>query len=549
MKRLGSAIALCIAVLWSPLSPAALVAELDRTEVRLGDSLTLTLRATDKEDFSNLKLTALQRDFAINSSKRNSSFSMVNGKTEFVSELELVLSPRRPGQLRIPSLHLDGSLSKPIIVRVADYQDSAETQDNVFVEVEVDRESVYVQAQLIFSFRVYRAIQVDELRLSPLELPGVVVESLGDNTYQRQHNGKTYLVTELKYALFPQQSGDLLIPSLSFSGRERSSRLSLSTVRLRTRELAVEVKPIPANYPDATWLPSQQVDIDETWSVAPASLGLGDSVTRTITLTAQGISGNQLPAVELENTPGLKVYQDQPKSESLTDERGIKGLAISSAALLLVAAGDYQLRPVRIPWWDTQSDQLRFAELPARELSIAPAPINQLGGSGNEDVATAGGTADRSAILAQQTRPIWFWATLLCGAGWALTTLLLWRRRLPGAPMPTAELPLNTSEKQLFRELKSAAKASDNSILRTALLAWGQTYFASPQRNSLAELSRQIDDEAVKEELALLEQSLFAAGASHWQGTKLIELLTLWRKQHHIKSAGTGPAPLPPLYG
>jgi hypothetical protein len=353
MKRLGSAVALCIAALWSPLLSAALLAEVDRSEVQLGESLTLTLRATDKEDFSNLKLAPLQRNFSIHSSKRNSSYTVANGRTEYVSELELVLSPRRHGAIQIPALHLEGSLSKPITVKVSEANDSPQAQDTVFVEVEVDSDSVYVQAQLIYSFRVYRSVQVDELRLSPLEVPGVVVESLGDNSFQRQLNGKNYLVTELKYALFPQKSGTLTIPSLSFSGRERTTRLSMATVRLRTQELSVTVKPIPASYPDAAWLPSKQLDIDEIWSVAPDSLSLGESVTRTITLTAQGISGTQLPSLELEATAGIKVYQDQPKAQSLTDERGTKGLAVSSAALLVVAAGDYQLPAVRIPWWYT----------------------------------------------------------------------------------------------------------------------------------------------------------------------------------------------------
>jgi hypothetical protein len=549
MKRLGSALALCMLALWPSLLRAELIAELDRTQANMGDSLTLTLRATDNENFRGIDLAPLQQNFAVSNPKRSSRMSSINGKTEFLSELELTISPRRPGKLQIPALHLDGSLSNVISLQVNASQSRTATEENVFVEVEADRESVYVQAQLIFSFRVYRAMQVTELRLSPLELPGVVIESLGDNSFQRTVNGKTYLVSELKYALFPQQSGVLNIPSLEFSGRGRATRLSLSLIRLRTEELTVQVKPIPASFPDASWLPSRRLDIEDNWSVDPASLGLGDSATRTITLTAQGISGNQLPSVELEATAGLKVYQDQPTSQNLTDENGVNGLGISSAALLIVAPGDYQLQPVRIPWWDTEGDELRYAELPARMLSISPAAIdhnittdNALGSAG-DNVAASGSSQASTGVS------VWHWMTLLCGLGWLVTTLVLWQRR-PGTQQPTvAETAENANEKQMFGKLKSAATGSDNQALRSAVLLWAQAYFAAPHYQSLTEIGSAIADQAVQQELGLMEQSLFSAHGTGWQGTKLVEQLARWRAQHKNSNAAPRQAPLPALYG
>ena len=541
MKRFGSALALLIVCLWPSLARAELLAELDRTHAKLGDSLTLTLRATDKENFRSLDLSQLQRDFVIGSRQRNTSFSYINGKSELVTELVLTLFARRAGTLQIPPLHLDGSISKAITVQIKLPEIAGQSGEDIFIEVDVDKDSVYVQAQLIFTFRVFRSVQVDDLRLTPLDLPGVVIEELGNQNFQRSINGKTYLVTELKYALFPQKSGALQIPALTFSGLQRSTRLRRNRVSLRTEALAVQVKPIPASYPDAAWLPAHNISIEDNWSVPPEQLKLGDSVTRTITMTALGISGNQLPSIDLTPIDGLKVYQDQARSESLTDESGVKGLGISSAALLFISAGEFQLQAVRIPWWDTGSDQLRYAELPAQHLSIAPAVLSGNAAAPNEDRATA----EPATTTAKPIALVWFWTTVLCAFGWAVTAILYWR----GRPQPTPTgTPRSSNEKQLFTQLQAAA-GTDQRSLRAALLDWGQVRFDKPHKQSLVDLCSAIDDPPVAEQIALLEQSRFAANAAACDGIKLLAELKRWRQQADKRDRTANRQALPPLYG
>lgn len=544
MKQLGSALALLIFCLWPSLLKAELIAELDRTHANLGDSLTLTLRATDKENFRSIDLRRLQQDFVIDSSQSNTSFSHRNGKSELITELVLTLFARREGTLQIPPLHVDGSISKALTVQINIPELTAQAGENIFIEVEVDSNSVYVQAQLIFTFRVFRSVQLDDLRLTPLDLPGVVMEELGNQNFQRSINGKTYLVTELKYALFPQKSGAMQIPSLAFSGRQRSTRLSTSRISLRTEALTVQVKPIPASYPDATWLPARKVSIEDNWSVPIEQLKLGDSVTRTITMTALGISGNQLPSIDLTAEDGLKVYQDQARSESLSDESGVKGLGISSAALLFISAGDFKLQTVRIPWWDTGTDQLRYAELPAQPLSILPAAV-----SGNTGASTV--QQERPAAIepivsaAKPMALIWFWTTLLCAFGWATTTIVYWRRRPRPRPAPT---PRSSNEKQLFAKLQAAAD-TENQDLRSALVDWGQVRFDGRQLLTLADICSAIDDRSVTEQIALLEQSRFAANSVNYDAAKLLAELKRWRKLADSLNGTENQLALPPLYG
>ena len=545
MQRIGSALALLVLCLWPASSWAELIAELDRTHANLGDSLTLTLRATDKEDFRSIDLSQLQPDFVIDSSRHNTNFSRINGKNELVTELVLTLFARREGALQIPALHLDGSISNAITVQINTPKNIGQAGENIFVEVEVDSDSVYVQAQLIFSFRVYRSVQVDDLRLTPLDLPGVVIEELGNHNFQRSINGKTYLVTELKYALFPQKSGVLRIPALSFNGRRRSTQLSTSRISLRTEALSVQVKPIPAGYPDAAWLPAANIGIEDNWSVPTRELKLGDSVTRTITMTALGITGNQLPSIDLTPHNGLKVYQDQARSENFTDESGVTGLGISSAALLFVSAGDFQLQAVRIPWWDTTTDQLRYAVLPAQHLSIVPAAID-----GNSAISGQGRSApaapEVNATTAKPVALVWFWTTVLGAMGWAATGILYWRRRPRKTPTVS---PQSSNEKQLFAKLQAVAADTDNRALRFALVEWGQVRFDSPRRLLLADICSAIADPSVAEQIAMLEQSRFAASASPYDAKKLLAELQRWRKQNDRAGSAANRQALPPLYG
>jgi hypothetical protein len=553
MKTFGRfLLVLCLAG-WHASVFAAVTASVDRSVLTVDDSLTLTLSATAGEDIDAADLGALARDFTVAGTSRSTRYSIVNGQSESSSELMITLYPRRSGDLQIPSLDVDGSRTRPLAIRVEENPTDLDSNVDVFVETEVDSKNVYVQAQILHTFRIYQAVTLDDRGRSQLEIPDAIVEELEPVTFQRNVNGRTYLVTEIRHAIFPQKSGELTIPSITFSGRERSSRRSFLSLgnsgdllRRRGEEINIKVKPIPAAFPDAQWLPARSLALEDNWSLEPDKLAIGASTTRTVTLTAEGVNGSQLPRLSPPPVDGIRVYPDQPRSENIKSESGLTGLGINSAALLVTAPGDYTLPAVRIPWWDTRTDKLRFAEIPERRFSVVatsvPAQPTAATGSGDGDIA-----ARQSALPA--TASVWFWSTLAALLGWMLTVLWLWRRQ--GAarrPDNAADRSPDSRESKLFKEVIACCRKNRASDSRAALQRWGRQAFHCAAPPGMNELGRWIEDDTIAAQLSELESALYSDSSGEWSGAQLADALQSWRKQAHRRDGDRAASALPPLY-
>jgi len=318
-------------------------------------------------------------------------------------------------------------------------------------------------------------------------------------------------------------------------------------VRRRTPELTLKVKPIPAAWPDATWLPARQVDIEDIWSTAPDMMNLGSSVTRTITLKAEGLKGNQLPAINLESVPGIRSYPDQAKADTLTDDQGVSGLGVSSAAMLVTAAGDYTLPAIRVPWWDTEADQLRYAEIPAYPFSVE-APVSAIAPKAQSLAMSPGADSPGSTQLQFQTGlwTTWFWTTIFASCGWALTLAWFWRRQPALRQQETLQTTL--SEADSFKKIARACAANNADACRQAIQQWSQARFDSQRRLSINEVAAAVAQSELQDLLKELDAALYGAKPGEWRGGPLFASLKAWRKQAPRQRPGK-PAALPPLYG
>lgn len=547
MKRLGKFLIMILSV-WASWAGAAVTASVDRVRIAESDSFQLTVRGTAGEPVSETDLDPLRRDFDVVSTSTASKLSIVNGRTERSTDLNVVMLPRRTGNLVIPPLSVGNQRTREIVIEVVDAPSDLDSARDVFVEAVVDHSSVYVQSQILHTFRVYEAIDLVDRGRSQLEIPDAVIEELDSARFQRVIDGRTYRVIEVRHAIFPQKSGTLTIPAMSFNGSRLLPRRSffdrnVETLRRRSEAITVEVKPIPAAWPDAPWIPAADLKLEESWSTLPEQLEVGDSVTRTVTMIAEGIDGSQLPPLAQVEVPGLKAYPDQPASENRRGARGITGIGTNSTALLLTEPGSFELPPIRVPWWDTRRDRLRYAEIPGRTLSIDAVP-----GTGTEatmsDASTPAQTAVQPAVNATPTR-FWLWTTVAALFGWLVTTSwLLWRMQPRQAP---AEQSGDPGEAALFRQLIKACEQDRAAEARAALQQWGQRYFDDTAPPTLMQLRLRFANDVLERELAALERSLFGESAVEWSGAELATAIGKWRKgDRHRKKAA--PAPLPPLY-
>ena len=521
-------------------SQAALEVAVDRQEVALGDSIRLVITATADEDLDALDLRRLLADFEILQRSATSSTSIVNGQRSQTRQVLLDLSPRREGLLAIPGLRIGASTSEPVAVEVGPPPAPTDANQTVVVSAEVDSQEVYVQGQILLTVRIQQAINLDSRSVSELQLDNAYVQPLEQNSFQRTQDGRPWLVHEVRYAIFPEQSGTLTIPPQVFTGRESSGRRSVfdfgsggRQLQRRTEPLTVNVLPRPSAFPaNDTWLPARDLVLEESWSKIPDTLQAGESVTRTIPLRGTGLQGAQLPPITFEAQDGLRYYPDQPAVTDAESAAGLVGQRRESAALVANRAGRFTLPEIRIPWWDVAQDTVRYAVLPARDITVAP---------GASATASPAATQTESpgatdALLPLDPAPkghnrLWQWLTAFFAVLWVATIALFWRLRPAVQATPPNAPPRNNSEARAFKQLQAACASDSAAPARAALLHWAQAYLDMPRPLRADELARHLGDDSLSQAIAELDAALYRSGSSQWRGAALAAAVTELRRR------------------
>ncbi len=212
-------IALLLLFLTAQAGAAGLQARVDRTQVGFGETFELILESEDGTQFANPDLTPLADSFVVSATRRENRLVGSQGQTRPVTRWLITLQPRHAGQLQVPALSMGQWRSEPILLQVqAGATDSAEALAPVFIDASLDQDQVYVQAQVVLTLRIYHSVSLyEDSTLSPLQMTDALVERLGDvRTYEKLINGVRHGVIEVRYAIFPQKSGELAIPSQLF---------------------------------------------------------------------------------------------------------------------------------------------------------------------------------------------------------------------------------------------------------------------------------------------------------------------------------------------
>jgi len=347
---------------------ATLEARVDRTVIGEGETLVLELiqRGGDSEP----NVSPLLLSFEVLSTGRNSQMSIVNGKIDSYTAWRYTLSPLRSGTLLIPALSAGSARSKQISIK-ANPESSATRGgggNEIFLEVEVDDQNPYVQAQVIYTVRIFRARDFFEASLSEPRSDDYVFQRLGEDTgYKIQREGIRYTVIQRRYVLFVQKSGAVTVPSIVLNATIAAKNSTTGSfgglisrrrpVRLRSSEIKLDVRPAPKSFSGDWWLPAKSLETTENWSESTDDLRVGSPITRTISVRAGGVLRGQLPPLSMPKIAGLKIYSDQPELSEKSTADGLVGEHTERWAIIPSRAGEYQVPEQRIAWWDVDADQ------------------------------------------------------------------------------------------------------------------------------------------------------------------------------------------------
>jgi hypothetical protein len=559
---------------------ASVSASLDAPRIAAGDTVRLTLEH-DGRTSGQPDLSPLQQDFDILGTSSSTTVEILNFHASEKTEVVLTLAPKVTGHLTIPALSWDGEQSQPLSLDVTGPGGGAgpSSAAKLFIETSESPDQPYVEAAVHLTVRLYTS---ETLYHADLELPessDVVVRQVGsDENSDAERNGQNYQVVTRQYLLFPLHSGKLTLqgpqldaevavtqsaPSANdpfggfFGGLTSGGFLrTVRPVHLQGNPILLSVRPRPPGAVGSYWLPAREVTLSAVWNPEKLAAQAGDPVTLDLDLQATGLTAAQLPDLSslLSFPSGLKAYPDQPKLSDSSQDGKLVGSRDQTIALIADSPGHYAIPALTVTWWDTQANQPRIATLPARTLTILPAPSGAAPGSATAASTpaparravppaapggrTSAGPSTRSgpaAAPAGENTPVhapskWEWISIGLAAVWLATLgTWLWSRRSRAAARPSPrssptrprQLPPDPArERAAFR---AACEANDPHAARAHLLAWTAALWGTAPAG-VNTVGARIGDPAVADLLRDLDRACYAGG--EWQGSPLAAALT-----------------------
>lgn len=559
---------------------AAVKAQVDRRQISVDDTFTLIVDMPSNGDDISPDLSPLEKDFDVLGTTASSRIQIINGRSSSSRQWLINLAPKRVGQLTIPPLVLGNDKTNPVSISVIKATAAADAKKDVFLEAVVDTQSPYVQEQVLLTVKLFHRVKVREGALSKPQIDNATVERLGDDhAYETQRGGERYRVVERRYAVFPQKSGPITISGLHFDGKIPDPRttnrgdffgrglfddpfdLLQPTISLRARADAINltVKPIPAEAETSPWLPARDLQVKESWSDQKLSFVVGQPITRTLTLSAQGLTQTQLPSIEPPVLDFANVYPDHHNKQTRIEQTGLVSDSEQKIAIIPTREGTFEIPPVKITWWNVTKDRQAYATLPARTITVSPAP-NQTSATGQKALPARPSeapihnmemeTVDFESIRDNYSEKYWRWGGAAAAFAWILTTWL-WlrdRRRLKrDQTTPLAHTAPNASKVSASRSaFKSACANQDPTGMRATLIAWVRSRYPDHQVHTLADVAKLANDENVASRIHALDRALYGADSGTWDATGFFDAVDKAFSPKR-KSVGKPPA-LPPLY-
>lgn len=545
---------------------ATITAKTDRMNITIDETFNLTFMADgsvdDEPDFSPLK-----KDFDILSQSQGSNISIINGDYKKTTSYTLTLMAKRAGNLLIPAIAFGKDSSQALALSVGAASTTPGGADaDIMVEVKPSRNSTWVQGQVVIDVKLMSALNLRQYDISKPDAGkfDVSVESLGDaKQYQTTRGNRNYLVIEQKFAIYPQQAGKLTLqPFVAQVEAVTQSRNTFDPfgarskiMRARSNPITISVTDMPAQFNGKTWLPASEVQLVEEWSPSPPVFKVGEPVTRTLNIFADGLTAAQLPPLMGADINGIKQYPDQPVLNNDKSATGIIGGRREKIALIPTRAGSFTLPAIEVSWWNTKTGTTEVARIAEKNIQVlpgsaAPAPANNA--TLPEESAPAieqTGDALPAAVITDTTSRKYLWLSVFLATGWLVTGLAWWYSGRQSKPVTK----ISKKEKRPANAGKSAIKhACENNqaaACKDALINWARQNLSADINNlgDIIAIMNNRQETALAKEIALLNVALYSSRTSSWQGHNLWQALEKISAKNDKSSSDTHSA-LEPLY-
>ena len=416
----------------------------DRRDIIEGDSITLTVTASNVKSDPEVRLPDMP-DFKVVSGPNQSSSTnvqFINGKMTKNSTITLSwnLIPKRTGQLTIPAMKIQvgkkSYLSTPITISVSKRGSSqAGKVVQFFIEAKVDNNTPYRGEQTTLTYTLYTKVDVTSFDDDVPSFKGFWTEELyapkNLKLREERKNGvKYYAATIKKIALFPTQSGGIIIEPMSavIGIREKQQRWNDFSLfgppskkyTISTGELSIDVKPLPIR---------QNGNISAivgNWNikseVSTSKIKQDEAITFKIIINGTG-NLQTVDMTEIYFPNELEVFDPEIESKENPLRDKIGGEKKFEWVLIPRFAGDIFIPKIQLNYFDPKQGKWVTKSTSRHKLNVAPnekALISSIGLS-KEEVELMG----EDIRFIDESQPKWRNRNKALVTGTALTFLLL----------------------------------------------------------------------------------------------------------------------------
>lgn len=382
--------------------------------------LVFTVNSQDIKDFRAPSIKGF--DVLMGPSRsQQSSIQIINGKRTSNSSTAFtyILLAGSPGTYTIPaaSVEVNGEkvFSNAISIKVLPQdQNSGNSGNNgggsasssrsqaagsrisandLFITATASKTTVHEQEAILLTYKVYTVVNLRQLYGKMPDLKGFhtqEVELPQQKTFTLEHyKGRNYNTTVWsQYVLFPQQTGKLEIPSITFDGVVAQQTVSDDPFdaffngggyvevkkKITTQKVVINVQPLPAK---PAGFSGAVGEFKLASSINATDVKTNDAVTIKLTLSGTG-------NMKLIGTPEVKFPQDfEIYDPKVTDDykltnSGLTGTKTFEYLAIPRHAGNFTIPAVEFTYFDLKSNSYKTLKTEAYNLKVAK-------GQGNAD--------------------------------------------------------------------------------------------------------------------------------------------------------------------
>lgn len=358
------------------------------------------------------------------SRSESSSFQMINGHTSSSSSVTFtyMLCANKQGSFTIPaaSINVDGKKvqSKAIKIQVNAatarqqqqpgarvHDDSADRQvrqtgsritaNDLFITVSANKKRVHEQEPILLTYKVYTLVDLTQLEGKMPDLKGFHTQEIAlpqQKSFKiEQYNGRNYrTVVWSQYVMYPQMTGKLEIPSITFNGLVLQQNRSIDPFEaffnggsgyteikkaIVAPSVSIQVDPLPQRPADFSGGVGQ---FSVSASTDKKTVNANDPVTIRVVIDGTG-------NLKLLKQPVVKFPTDFDKYDpKVTDKtklsaRGLEGSMVYDFIAVPRHQGKYTIPAIEFTYFDTKKQ--KYETLKTQPIDIDVKPGNGKGGT------------------------------------------------------------------------------------------------------------------------------------------------------------------------